>query len=140
MDMHLISTMRKHTLSKFLYYNKLYQKILDIPDTVCEFGVHWGATKSLLLNLKGIYEPYNFSRKVFRFDTFSWFPEVDKKDGTFPKKGDYSSGERHYTELNELLKIQESFSPINHIQKYELIKGDATKTFPQWLEDNPPMQ
>ena len=136
-NMHLISTMRRHTLSKVLYYNELYQKILDVPGIVCEFGVHWGATTSLLLNLRGIYEPYNFSRKVFGFDTFSGFPEVDDKDGKFSKKGDYSSGEKHYSELGDLLKIQESFSPINHIQKHELIKGDATKTFPKWLEDNP---
>jgi len=136
-NMQLISTMRRHTLSKILYYNELYRKILNIPGVICEFGVHWGAATSLLLNLRGIYEPYNFSRKVYGFDTFSGFPEIDMKDGDFVSEGDYSAGDMHYGELAELLDVQESFSPINHIKKFQLIKGDATKTFPRWLEDNP---
>ena len=108
-NMQLTATMRRHTLSRILYYNELYQKVLDTPGVVCEFGVHWGATTSLLINLRGIYEPYNFSRKIIGFDTFSGFPELDAKDGGFTSTGDYSSVKKHYEELNDLQTFMKAF-------------------------------
>jgi hypothetical protein len=136
-NLHLPSVLRRQTISRILYYNEIYQKIIDVPGVICEFGVQWGATMALLSNLRGIYEPYNYTRKIIGFDTFSGFPSLDEKDGDFNAEGDYSTGEQHYSELNELLSIQEGFSPINHISKFELIKGDACDTFSQWLEQNP---
>ena len=38
-----------------------------------EFGVEWGSTLSLLIKLRSIHEPYNYSRKIIGFDTFSGF-------------------------------------------------------------------
>ena len=35
-----------------------------------EFGVEWGSTLSLLIKLRSIHEPYNYSRKIIGFDTF----------------------------------------------------------------------
>jgi len=136
-NIHLVSTLRRQTISRVIYYNELYQKIIDVPGVICEFGVQWGATMALLGNLRGMYEPYNYTRKIIGFDTFSGFPSIDEKDGDFTAEGDYSTGEQHFSELNELLSIQEGFSPISHIQKHELIKGDACETFSRWLDENP---
>ena len=62
---------------------------------------------------------------------------MDKKDGGNSEEGDYSTGEQHYDQLSKLLNLQEKFSPLSHIQKHELVKGNACHTFNTWLDDNP---
>jgi hypothetical protein len=54
---HNLVTLKRIALSKVIYYYELYQKILDVPGVICEFGVQWGSTLALLQNLRGMYEP-----------------------------------------------------------------------------------
>lgn len=136
-NLHSLVTMNRMTLSRALYYNELYSKILDIPGVICEFGVQWGATLSLLTNLRAIFEPYNISRKIVGFDTFEGFASVDAKDGKEARPGDYRSMPGYDATLEKILTIQEGFSPRPHIRKFELVKGDASVTVDAWLEQNP---
>jgi hypothetical protein len=92
---------------------------------------------ALLVNLRGAYEPYNFSRKIFGFDTFEGFSAVDIKDGAQVRVGDYTTLPDYEDILDTILNIHESFAPINHIKKFELIKGDASVTVQNWLTKNP---
>ncbi len=134
---HSSIALRRQSLSRILHYDNLYRKIVDIPGVICEFGVHFGATLAQLINLRGIYEPYNASRTIFGFDTFEGFVTIDDKDGNYANIGDYSTFENYKEILDKLLSIHESFSPISHIKKFELIKGDASRTVDTWLENNP---
>ena len=134
---HFAAFTKRQVISRLLYQDFLYKKILDVPGVILEFGVHWGATIATLINLRGIYEPYNYSRVIYGFDTFSGFPDVNEKDGGFSKSGDYSTSPKYEDELAEVLAIHESFSPIPQIQKFHLIKGDVRETLPRFLEDNP---
>jgi hypothetical protein len=129
--------LKRQVLSRLMYLDHIYKKILDTPGVICEFGVHWGATISTLCNLRGIYEPYNHSRHIFGFDTFSGFPSVDSKDGKLVEAGDYATSAGYEDELEEILSLQESFSPLAHLKKFHLVKGDVTETLPQWLDENP---
>jgi hypothetical protein len=134
---HFSVFLKRQVISRILYQDYLYQKILSVPGVILEFGVHWGATIATLLNLRGIYEPYNHSRSIYGFDTFNGFPEVSGEDGGFSKQGDYATSEGYEKELERVLSIHESFSPIAHVQKFELIKGDVQETLPDFLERNP---
>jgi len=134
---HFSVFMKRQVISRLLYQDFLYKKILEVPGVILEFGVHWGATIATLVNLRGIYEPYNHSRFIYGFDTFSGFPDVDAKDGGFSKRGDYSTSTNYEDELTEILTIHESFAPIAQIKKFDLIKGDVTETLPAFLEANP---
>jgi hypothetical protein len=129
-------TLKRQTLSRLLYLNNLYQLIINVPGVICEFGVKWGATLTQLINLRGIYEPYNHSRRIFGFDTFEGHVVVDEKDGSSPKIGDFSTFTGYEITLDEILSLQESFNPLSHIKKSALIKGDSSITIEQWLEDN----
>lgn len=40
-----------------------------------------GRDLPLFVNLRGIYEPYNYTRKIVCFDTFIGFQHLDEKDG-----------------------------------------------------------
>jgi hypothetical protein len=136
-NLHNIVTLKRQSLSRILYYNELYRKIVEIPGVICEFGVQWGATMAQLINLRGIYEPFNHSRKIFGFDTFEGFPDVDEKDGGFSAIGDYAITKHYEDTLEEILSLHESFSPIPHVKKFELVKGDASLTIGPWLDNNP---
>jgi Macrocin-O-methyltransferase (TylF) len=134
---HMSVFTKRQVVSRLLYQDFLYQKIVPVPGVILEFGVHWGATIATLINLRGIYEPYNHSRTIVGFDTFSGFPGIDAKDGGFSKSGDYSTSDGYEDELSRILTIHESFAPIAQIKKFDLIKGDVAETLPTFLEDNP---
>lgn len=134
---HSLVALSRLGLSRIIYYHELYQKILSVPGVICEFGVQWGATLALLQNLRGMYEPYNVSRTLVGFDTFEGFAAVDRKDGSLARPGDYRTIPGYETILAEILSIHEAHSPVGHIRKFELVKGDASATVGPWLEANP---
>ena len=129
----------RQSLSRVIFMNELYQKIINVNGVVMEFGVRWGQNLSLFSNFRGMYEPYNYTRKIIGFDTFSGFPSVHKNDGTkdFIQKGAYGVSENYENYLDDILAYHEQESPISHKKKYELIKGDATKTIKEYLTNNP---
>jgi hypothetical protein len=134
---HNLVSLRVDSVARVLYYAELYKKIVDVPGVICEFGVHWGAGMSLLINMRSILEPFNQSRVIHGFDTFDGFPSVDVKDGVYANAGDYKSTNDYEVMLAELLKLHESFAPMNDLVKHRLIKGDASVTIDEWLDDNP---
>ncbi|HHV28941.1 MAG TPA: crotonobetainyl-CoA--carnitine CoA-transferase [Clostridium sp.] len=126
----------RQTLSRQLFMHELYKKIINVHGVVMEFGVRWGQNLALFENFRGIYEPYNYNRKIIGFDTFEGFPSVTSLDKGL-RKGDYSVTDDYEVYLEKVLDYHEAESPISHIRKYELIKGDATVTLKNYLEDNP---
>ncbi len=127
------------SLGRILFFDRMYQLITEIPGVVMEMGVQWGGGTALFNTLRGIYEPYNVRRKIISFDTFEGFPSVDSKDGNAPLigVGNLSLPEDYTSYLSEILENIERNQPISHIKKYELVKGDACKTVPEYLEKNP---
>ena len=136
-NQHSLVTMRRQSLSRILYLDWIYNKLVGKPGVICEFGVQWGGVLSILTNLRGIYEPFNHQRKIYGFDTFEGFVDVTEEDGEGHKKGDYSTDIGYEKELSEILNNLESSSPLNHIQKTSLVKGDASETIKIWLQENP---
>ena len=129
-------TLRRQSLSRLLYLDWIYKKLVGKPGVICEFGVLWGTTTAILQNLRGIYEPYNHQRKIFAFDTFTGFTETTDKDNKCVKAGDYSVYENYEDTLEEILNIHETQSPLSHIKKFELIKGDASETIVEWMRSH----
>lgn len=136
-EYHLPLFVTRQALSRQLYFDRLYQNIIDVPGVICEFGVQWGASLATLANLRGIYEPYNYSRHIFGFDTFAGFAHVADADGEACQVGDYTVSAGYEEKLKRILALHEGNSPLAHIQKLHLIKGDARETTGQWLEQNP---
>jgi hypothetical protein len=134
---HGLVTLKVEALARILYYNELYQKIVNVPGVICEFGVQWGATLTQLINLRAIYEPFNQSRIIYGFDTFEGFPSVTQEDGGFSNVGDYSSVDGYASVLDQILTLQESFSPNAHVRKFGLVVGDAATSIDGWLRDHP---
>ena len=130
--------LRRQTLSRLLFHDLLYRQILDVPGVIIELGCQYGPTLATLTSLRGIHEPYNLSRQIIGFDSFDGFPSVSAVDGTEWAPGQYSTGGLDYQdELAAILSVHESFSPLSHVSKFELVAGDVAETLPRWLDDNP---
>jgi hypothetical protein len=129
----------RKNLSRIIFMHNMYQKILDVNGIVMEFGVRWGQNLSLFQNFRGMYEPFNHTRKIVGFDTFKGFPSVDAKDGNseVAAVGSYSVTDKYEEYLSQILDYHEKESPISHLKKYELVKGDATKSLEDYLKKHP---
>lgn len=136
-NQHSLTFLRRQSISRLLYLDELYRQIVDVPGVICEFGVQWGSTLSTLVNLRGIHEPYNVSREIYGFDTFTGFATVHDKDGGRSASGDYAVAEGYSGTLREVLDVHERQSPVSHIRRTHLVKGDVQETLPQWLAQNP---
>ncbi|MDV7339027.1 TylF/MycF/NovP-related O-methyltransferase [Terasakiella sp. A23] len=126
-------------LSRILFMDHIYRQIVDVQGCIVEFGCRWGQNLALYEALRGIYEPFNRHRKIIGFDTFEGFPSLDEKDGAanLMVKGNLATTENYQEELEGILDVHEQLNPLDHIKKYELRKGDGTKEFPKYLDENP---
>lgn len=131
--------MRSGSLAKLLFINEMYQKILNIPGAVFEFGVWMGATTIAIENLRAVYEPYNHQRRIVAFDTFEGYVGIGKSDirSDIIGEGVYTVCDGYEKYLEELLNYHEQENVMSHIKKHTLIKGDASVACPSYLEKNP---
>jgi len=129
----------RQNMSRILWMHEIYSKIINVHGIIAEFGVRWGQNLALFENFSGIYEPFNYNRKIIGFDTFEGFKSIDEKDGKneIMKDGSYNVSKNYEAFLSKILDYHEFERPISHIKKYELIKGDATVTVKKYFEDNP---
>lgn len=130
---------RRQELSKVLFLNELYQKFLSTHGVIMEFGTRWGQNLTTLSNLRGIYEPYNYNRKIIGFDTFEGFVGVHQKDGNDDsvETGAFGVSENYDVYLKQLLECHQKESPLNHISKFEVCRGDAPAQLKAYLDRNP---
>ncbi len=126
-------------LSRVLFFEQIYRKIVGAHGIICEFGVRWGQTLSLLSALRGIHEPFNRHRKIVGFDTFSGFLGVAEEDGALSRctDGSFSVSAGYEEYLGAVLETQEALNPVSHLKKWELVKGDACQTVPGYLARHP---
>lgn len=127
----------RQTLSRINFMQHLYSMVIPVHGVIMEFGVRWGQNMALFSTIRGMLEPFNYNRRIIGFDTFEGFPKVAPEDGPLVKAGDYSVANEWIEELDKILEFHNQASPISHKKKYELIKGDATKTLPQFLSEHP---
>jgi len=129
----------RQNLSRILFFHELYKKIINVHGSIIEFGVRWGQNLALFESFRGIYEPYNFNRKIIGFDTFSGFNSIHQKDGSNEviRKGAFSVTKDYKQYLEKVLEYHEKESPLSHIKKYHIVEGDATVTVKKYLEEYP---
>jgi hypothetical protein len=130
--------MRSSALTKILFVNEAYQLILDQPGVIVEFGTWWGQNLVLFENLRAIYEPFNQSRRVIGFDTFSGYPAVSGNDRPSEtiKVGGYKVTENYREYLEALVDYHEKNNVLAAVKKHELVQGDVSKTAPEYFAKN----
>lgn len=130
---------RRQNLTRFLALYEIFKRIVDVKGSIVECGVNRGFGVMTWAKLSAILEPVNLTRRIYGFDTFAGFPSVTEKDSTHssgaPRSGDLAAPD--YDELMELASVHDSTRFLGHIPKVELIKGDALKTIPNFVETHP---
>lgn len=127
---------RQH-MTRILAINELYKKILDKHGVIMEFGVRWGQNLALFTQFKGIYEPYNYNRKIIGFDTFEGFMNVDENNDKNLRDGQYAVTRNYENVLKDILNYHKDNNPISHISETLIIKGDASQKIIEYLNENP---
>jgi len=129
----------RQKLAYFLAKYEIFKKILDVQGSIVECGVLFGGGLMEFAQLSAIFEPVNHQRKIIGFDTFAGFTKMTKGDrnssSEFAKKGGYAVDS--YDDLRNCIELYDLNRPIGHIPKVELIRGDATRTIPKYIHDNP---
>ncbi|MCE2772735.1 MAG: crotonobetainyl-CoA--carnitine CoA-transferase [Bacteroidetes bacterium] len=130
---------KRQELTKMMFLSDIYKMMLPVHGVIMEFGVRWGQNLVTLTNLRGMLEPYNYSRKIIGFDTFEGFPSVHDKDGSHGiiTEGAFSVTPNYEDYLAGVLDYHEKESPLSHIKKNSLVKGDAVKSLEIYLKEHP---
>ena len=131
-------------LRKFICRYEMFRKILNVHGSIVECGVLFGGGLMEWAHLSEIFEPFNHTRNIIGFDTFSGFPSLADKDKAgklFNKPGSHMrKGGLAIDSYNDLLECIELFNNsryLNHIQKVKLIKGDIKNTLHMYLKQSP---
>jgi len=128
-------------MARIMFMHHIYQLQMGVHGTVMEFGCRWGQVSALFAAFRGMYEPFNRMKKIIAFDTFEGFPDlIPEKDNlgcNAMHPGGLSCTPDYEQYLSKILALQEADNPMSHIKKYDVIKGDATKTVWQYLQDFP---
>jgi hypothetical protein len=127
---------KRQNLTRFLAQYEVFRRVLGVKGSVVECGVFRGGGLLTWAHLSSILEPVNLTRRIYGFDSFGGFPAVSDKDRG-PLSGHIKPGDLEasvHDELLELVKVHDSTRFLGHVDKIHLIKGDATKTIPAFIE------
>jgi hypothetical protein len=94
------------------------------------------------VHYSSIIEPYNHTRRVIGFDTFTGFPDVHEKDlqhgcSDHLYKGAFQTNQSIVEEIQHLVDLHDQNRPLGHIPKVELVVGNACETIPKYIEEHP---
>src|ERR1043165_7546861 len=126
---------RRNHLKRFLAMYELFKMVLPVKGSVVECGVFRGFGLMAWAKLSTILEPENLTRRIYGFDTFAGFPSVHEKDqSAVASNGAGGLPSDSYDELQELIQEYDRDRFLGHINKVELVRGDMTRTIPEFLE------
>ena len=130
---------RRQNITRFLALYEIFKLIKNIKGSIIECGVNEGFGLMSWAKFSAILEPTNLTRRIYGFDSFEGFPDVSDLDmsssSQHVKKGDLKSDS--FEELIKLIDNYDQTRFIGHIKKVNLIKGDALKTIPNFINENP---
>jgi hypothetical protein len=89
-------------------------------------------------NFSAVLEPANLTRRIYGFDSFAGFPTVSEQDRSArrtPESGELRADA--YEELQRLVRIYDANRFLGHVDKVHLVRGDAEKMIPSFVEDHP---
>lgn len=132
---------RRLYLKRFLAHYELFQKVVDLPGDIVELGVFRGASLMSWANFVEIRCMGDRQRRVFGFDNFAGFTEIEPKDGAVSKQFKKTAGgfdSAGYEEiLRDAISIYDADRFIPYKARVTLVKGDVEKTVPEFVTTNP---
>jgi hypothetical protein len=129
---------RRQHLKRFLALYEIFKLAMVVKGSVVECGVFRGFGLMAWAKLSAMLEPENLTRRIYGFDTFEGFPSLGQRDQsvfTNVHRGDLCSDS--YDELTQLIREYDRDRFLGHVPKVELIRGDITRTVPDFAASHP---
>ena len=129
----------RQNLATFLIKYEIFKKVLEVHGSIVECGTSFGGGLMTFAQLSAIFEPANHQRRIVGFDTFAGFTGIGSEDKGAKSPDAHSKGLAvdSYTEIERCVELYDANRFVGHVPKVELVRGDATKTIPEYLRDNP---
>lgn len=119
-------------IGKLIIHYELFKIANNLPGSIIECGVFKGISLIRFATFRSLSNKKN--RKIIGFDTFGAFPEAKfNEDQKMRKKFIKDSGKSAISKP-QLLKILKN-KKLD--KKIELVKGDITKTVPEFVKNHP---
>lgn len=133
---------RRQDIARFLVKHELFKLSMRANGSIVECGVFAGGGLFGWHHFSAIYEPYNHTRRIIGFDTFTGFPSVHEKDmskeaSEHTRVGAFTTANSIQEEIQRLAQTHDRNRPIGHIPKIELVAGDACATVPEYVQSHP---
>jgi len=130
----------RFNMARFLAHYEIFKKIYKLPGVIIDLGVYRGASSFTWAKLCEIFCPTDVKKKIFAFDTFKGFPnlnenDIEKKELDI-KKGGYNCGKNILSDLELAQEAMNQDKFINHINRIEFIKGNVINTIPKFCKEN----
>ena len=129
---------RRQHLKRFLAMYEVFKLAMPVKGSVVECGVFRGFGLMAWAKLSAMLEPENLTRRIYGFDTFQGFPSVaaeDRSSFADSRPGDLCADS--YEELLALIREYDRDRFLGHIPKVELVRGDMSKTIPEFVASHP---
>lgn len=142
-DEHLLTNFglffRASALAKVFFINEAYSLILPLPGDIYVFGVWLGQDLILLESMRAMLEPYNASRTLVGFDTFTGYQGISDADSVSEviRDAGYGVPEEYAKYLEELLSFHRSENAMGHAVRHRLVPGDVKQTAKKYVNDHP---
>lgn len=129
----------RQSVATFLLKYEIFRRIVNVHGSIVECGVAYGSGLMSFSLFSSIFEPVNYTRKIIGFDTFEGFPSLTPKDKAGQDPNAKAGGMKvdSFGELKKYIELYDQNRFIGHINKVELVKGDLTKTAPEYIKNNP---
>jgi hypothetical protein len=114
---------------------KLFELSKNVQGSIVECGVHRGNSLMLFTHLCSVYSPLSFNKKIIGFDTFHGFTDISSKDPSGINLGDM--GDVDYDHLETWVRLQQANNTLPHVERVQLIRGEADQTIPKYTKENP---
>lgn len=123
-------------ISKILAHYELFKLALEIPGAIVECGVFKGASLARFSMFREVFcNP--FSKKIIAFDIFGEFPETNFQDDKKFRQNFINAAGSQSISTEQMMEVLKNKRTDLFV---ELIKGDITKTVPQYLKDHPELK
>jgi len=129
----------RQDLANFLIRYEIFKRVLPVQGSIVECGVLHGGGLMAWAQFSAIFEPANHQRRVVGFDTFSGFPRLSKQDraSESPQARRGGLAVASFDHLQQCISLFDMNRFVGHVPKVELVGGDATRTIPRYLRQNP---
>lgn len=127
---------RHQEITRLLVCHELFKKIKNIHGSIIQVGVLDGNKLFSFAHFSEIYEPRNYTRKIYGFDTFDNYAEHSQSNKDKSLKRGTRSAPFDYKGLQDHVELFNRSCLFSQFDKIELIKGDVVKTIPSFLKTN----